>query len=122
MKIFDIENKSDEKIITYFMIDSIFEAKDINSMKYSAENFPLLHNRIVFVNTHFHDDWNWLMQVVEKIEKMGWVFEPEFKDGYYHVDMGKSRGVFMFGNFSESRIEVYYKTVVEFIKWYNRNR
>lgn len=64
----------------------------------------------------YHTSWDWLMPVVEKIEDEG--VEIVTTNGecvishndYYKLTTGKSR----FG--------VTYEAVVEFIKWYNKNK
>lgn len=55
----------------------------------------------------FQSDWNWLMEVVEKI-----------------VDTGKSGGIkySLFDALGNARREDAYEAVVMFIKWYNQNK
>ena len=69
----------------------------------------------------FHKDWNWLMEVVEKIESLG-----------YKVDILKWEnsqycGIYLngkkiSGNETNTKIEAVYNACVEFIKWYNENK
>jgi len=73
--------------------------------------------------TKFHKDWNWLMEVVDKIESLN--------DGAYDVNILKngteiinySETTIVISNVCnisyENKIEHTYSAVVEFIKWYN---
>lgn len=78
----------------------------------------------------YHNDWNWLMLVVEKIEDM------KFYTNYDMCITGKNDNEIMnffriyqggyLGNIvgfgkSISKIEAVYNAVTEFIKWYNQN-
>ena len=72
----------------------------------------------------FHSDWNWLMRVVEKIEKI-----PEKNDNWFNVTVGAScyciiqdaTGELSFEIIGDGRtkIEATYNACIEFIKWYN---
>lgn len=64
---------------------------------------------------HFHDSWEWLMPVVEKI-LLG-KFPLEQKVGVQMALVGVE-GLYQEGD----RIEQTHRKVVEFIKWYNANR
>jgi hypothetical protein len=82
-----------------------------------------LKNNKPITNFYYYSDWNWLMEVVEKIETMGGAVC--IGNGncvmiiFYLTDvMGES--------YSETReltgetkIEATYNACVEFIKWYN---
>ena len=68
----------------------------------------------------FHKDWNWLMEVVEKIESKG-----------YGVTIGMGEYCVIQNDWEEDLEEIYsleengkllctYGAVVEFIKWYNK--
>ena len=71
----------------------------------------------------FHSDWNWLMQVVEKIEK-----EHEFNTKLWYNRTRKDYQMQLFyTDFekdiivnSKSKIEAVYNACIEFIKWYNQ--
>lgn len=71
----------------------------------------------------FHSDWNWLMEVVEKIER----FEGENRYAMYNVDIQQCFVEIIENHTYEtiinidanSKIEAVYNACVEFIKWYN---
>lgn len=74
----------------------------------------------------FDSDWNWLMEVVEKIESI--VLE-EVNDTSFNVTIGATRycviqdnngGMLKVIGEGKTKIESTYKAVVEFIKWYNQ--
>ena len=63
----------------------------------------------------FHSDWNWLMQVVEKIESLDYNITIQYKNCYIDIDKD-----LQIDTFSKSKIEAVYNACVEFIKWYNK--
>lgn len=74
-------------------------------------------------STKYHSDWNWLMEVVEKIENLGY---PIDIIQYHSIDK-QFCGVYNNGkrivtNIAESKMEAVYNTCVEFIKWYNQQK
>lgn len=78
-------------------------------------------------NVFFNSSWDWLMPVVEKIEKLGYHTRICFDDfgswmqihyGLSVADTDETKAVNMNG---KTKIENTFKSVVEFIKWYNKN-
>lgn len=66
-------------------------------------------------NFHFHDSWDWLMLVVEKIESIGYktrIIENRCCITRY----SESADVC-----AKSKIMAVWLAVIEFIKWYNKN-
>ena len=82
------------------------------------------------IEMKFHNDWNWLMEVVEKIYNLSGENKP-----YYGITFVMHNDTFQFGldNQQEkglnkhisskknnlTRIQVVYNACIEFIKWYN---
>lgn len=66
---------------------------------------------------HFDTDWNWLMQVVEKIESLGYrVAITEFKTEI-------SNEVISINSWKEKiKIANTHNACVEFVKWYNEQK
>lgn len=62
----------------------------------------------------FDTSWDWLMSVVEKISSLS---KPNFTDeiNRKRIEIFKKVDIF-------STIEWVYKSVIEFIKWYNQNK
>lgn len=76
-------------------------------------------------NMKYHDSWDWLMPVVEKIHGLGWLPTLTFGGRYRSY----SRAVFhnpnnreLFDREAETMIEATYKAIVQFIQWYNENK
>jgi len=67
----------------------------------------------------FHSDWNWLMEVVETIESLG--FRVIIEDANCTIEnlpysnTGKT-------TFEVIKIDAVYNACVKFIKWYNKNK
>lgn len=68
----------------------------------------------------FHSSWNWIMEVVEKIEQLTGNFrivnniaiiDGNDEDGYIKIFDEKITG--------DNKIDATYKMIVNFIKWYN---
>ena len=68
----------------------------------------------------YHSDWNWLMEVVDKIESMDFVLN--IRQGHVSIVNNSGKTPFYTGSdiVEKSKIESVYNTCVEFIKWYNK--
>ena len=68
---------------------------------------------------NYNSDWNWLMEVVEKIEEMAdWSLElltTDKKEYQMLIPLSNTNVIV------ETKIEAVYNGCVEFIKWYNKN-
>lgn len=74
----------------------------------------------------YHNDWNLLLEAVEKIESL------ETKDGEtFTIDMHKDNVIInQYGKYNNeiivteggTRIENLYKACIEFVKWYNKEQ
>ena len=75
---------------------------------------------------NFHTSWNWLMPVVEKIES----FEDENRCAKYNVNMLQCWVEIINNDTSEeiveaegiNKLQATYHAVIEFIKWYDKNK
>lgn len=99
------------KIIAEFMGLSKVQC-DIILYERNSKGYPL--NKL-----KFHSDWNWLIEVVEKIERLNFdvtIFNSTTEITSFDIDFKT-----IFGNSDKySKIEAVYNACVEFIKWYNQ--
>jgi hypothetical protein len=73
-------------------------------------------------NLQYQDDWNLLMQVVEKIENFG--FEFFIVESRCRIANNTDKSIETIIDFEiiGTKIQATYKAVVEFIKLYNQNK
>jgi hypothetical protein len=97
----------------------------------SEEGFlihPKTNYDVEINNLMFHSDWNWLMEVVEKIENISFnksdiFFNVTIGSGLYcTIQDSNFDGLLEINTSEETRIKTVYKAVFEFIKWYNENK
>lgn len=101
----------DNKLIAEFM-GMTCHHNDSNVLIFSTEN----GNDIVSIyDLEYHTDWNWLMEVVEKIESLGVVVE--IRENVCYIE---TTPVDYYSELEETKIQSTYKAVVEFIKWYTQ--
>jgi hypothetical protein len=98
-------NTENNKLIAEFMnskvtIDTYF----INGMYLTTNETDL----------KYHSDWNWIFEVVEKIEKIGGV--QIFINGISCEIIFRGKVI---SKHSNSKIEAVYNACIEFITWYN---
>ena len=140
------EIAQNNKIIAEFMGFIITEDKVIIPKIYESEESPFSLLKWIddfrevenlppnsLNNLHFHSDWNWLMEVVEKIEQTtiketyGQFNEKESNAIVSVVIENKfcqilSNGIYLneiISENEETKIEAVYNACIEFIKWYN---
>lgn len=86
------------------------------------------YNELNYESTDFkfHSSWDWLIPVLEKIEQLGYHTRICFDDfgswmqihyGLSVADTDETKALNQHG----TKIENTFKSVVEFIKWYNKN-
>jgi hypothetical protein len=67
----------------------------------------------------FQTDWNWLMQVVQKIESLG----NDILITTNYIQIGFDEGEqFIVVEEVNVKIEAVYQAVLEFVKWYNEQK
>ena len=72
----------------------------------------------------FDNSWDWLMPVIEKIENLeNYRFDITIRQETITIlDKDKEEEIYCFFGEGESKLEIVYKAVIEFIKWYNENK
>ena len=104
------QQQKDNKLIAEFM-----EWDILNDMTYSKATKG---KWIELDKLKFHSNWNWLMEVVEKIESLNYSIEinKQEENDYQCLVVQKDIKV---QTFSKIKIEAVYNACVEFIKFYN---
>ena len=67
----------------------------------------------------YSKDWNWLMQVVDKIENMG--NDISITSNYVQIAYNEGEKFINIELKGSIMLEAVYNACVEFIKWYNKN-
>ena len=107
--------ETNNKIIAEFMGATL--TKDLQIM------YPVYEGDSSYVkDLKYHLDWNWLMQVVEKIESL-------LPDDSFVTIEHKSCWIPIYDDEQpfgiecreETKIQAVYNACIEFIKWYNEN-
>ena len=78
------------------------------------------YDRIEFLS--YNSDWNWLMEVVEKIESIlpdDSIITIEYKNCF--IPVLDDEEPFTIEGGGKTKIEAVYNACLEFIKWYNEN-
>lgn len=99
----------------------------------TISGYPSVLNMRMGVDTFddlkFHISWDWLMPVVEKIEREGYEVEissqmegrEDDRNLVWHQDTYIGDGVNIFAKgYGDSKIKSVYMAVLDFIKWYNK--
>ena len=110
-----IENN---KLIAEFLSIKIHPCETIENFKFLPIEERGLYNGYFIDELKYHEDWNWLMEVVEKIESLG--YRIEIVKHICRIYLSNKETIIISEN--TPKIEAVYNAVVEFIKWYNENK
>ena len=71
----------------------------------------------------FDTDWNWLMEVVEKIESLGYWINLHGNISYYNFEIGNNDNNFktIIGE-EDSKFKAVYDGIIKFINFYNKQK
>lgn len=109
--------KTDNELIAEFMgYEFINDAPEEFPKGYWYLTADIESDWMVEQDMQYHESWDWLMPVVEKISALNGV--------HYIIEGHCGMVIYSFGkqivkNSSDSNIETVYKSVVEFINWHN---
>ena len=90
-------------------------------MEYPKHKIDFVGKRLNFENSKhntYHKDWNWLMQVVEKIESLG--YRVTIVRHICRIDLTEESKLIISENIK--KIEAVYTVCFKFIQWYNQNK
>ena len=107
-----IENN---KLIAEFLSVKIHPCETIENFKFLPIEERGLYNGYFIDALKYHEDWNWLMEVVEKIESLG--YRIEIVKHICRIYLSNKETIIISEN--TPKIEAVYSACVEFIKWYN---
>ena len=107
-----IENN---KIIAEFLSVKMHPCETIEKLKFLPMEERGLYNGYFVEDLKYHEDWNWLMEVVENIESLG--YRIEIVKHICRIYLSNKETIIISEN--TPKIEAVYNAVVEFIKWYN---
>ena len=122
------EIKENNALIAEFMG---FGEPDPFNLYNIPEDFRIITLRPTWTDLKFNYSYDWLMQVVDKISKLGCydirihIYGSEadtFVDIIDDNERDNLEVVGIYNNFDTPLIESVYKSVVEFIKYYNQNK
>jgi hypothetical protein len=118
-------NTENNKIIAEFMCYKI--QKDPTERFFGRYRTPITKVWVKETELCFHSDWNWLMEVVGKIENLKSDVIIQGNSFGYICNIRHFKGVtdveFKFqGSSKTAKMEAVYNACIKFIKWYNENK
>jgi len=123
----EIQERNQQIALMLGYVNTTPTDKDFNIFENRCKPFAALPNMIETMSMKFHSDWNWLMEAVEFIEKLGYesllggseYYYPE-KDMRYIQHFIKEDEVIY--HESKNKIEAVFIAVSDFAKLYNENK
>lgn len=116
-------NTENNKIIAEFMGAKTLTVDEFKAILKDNRDNGFIHtpNAEIDEDLKYHSDWNWLMEVVEKIESLGYdVFINTCVCRITDVGQDVLEDIETFNY--ENKIQAVYNACVEFIKWYNEQK
>lgn len=123
----EMNTTENDKLIALFMEAKQYDNDD-DYIYFDETNTMFSNDTISIKDLKFHSDWNWLMEVVEKIESISFnksdiFFNVTIGSGLYcTIQDSNFDGLLEINTTEETRIKTVYNACVEFIKFYNLNK
>jgi hypothetical protein len=120
-----IENN---KLIAEFMgVRHTDDSKYLENLKEMRSEGVYFEQGYMTSELHYYTDWNWLMEVVEKIEKLSYRRGRHFylfiEQCYVQVKIDRmNEELFSKWGSTNNKIGAVYSACVEFVQWYNKNK
>lgn len=107
-------NTENNKIIAEFMgKKELITEEQFLAMEHKA------HNPTIVEYLKYDTDWNWLMEVVEKIESFDYTIDITSSTVYINHSDDEFKQIWGFSA-TYCKKEAVYNACLEFIKWYNK--
>lgn len=97
----------------------IAEFMDFDFLTYDKYQY---NSEIMHSLPEFSNDWNWLMVIIGKIEDLGYKFHITSIDATALMNNGAIYQSLIYTIDGLTKKQATYKTIIEFIKWYNENK
>ncbi len=115
-----MKTTENNKLLADFLVENEGGLIKLRENVYSTlDEFDMPDDDLISSDLKFNTDWNWLMQVVEKINNTG-RFEVVIKYGFCYITDGLGELTLSFPE--KNTMYAVYKAVVEFVKWYNQTK
>jgi hypothetical protein len=91
------------------------------------DNLPVQNERVCVAKLKFHSDWNWIMEVVEAIEKSGFntdsysPIQGLVEDNFYEFNIWNKINPEIQGRGNTNK-EAVVQAINKFLTWYNKNK
>ena len=110
--------QENNKLIAEFM-DYKFHERSMSQTSRAVKYIPHISE------LKYHSSWDWLMPVIKKIHKELYIIEITFNlSGVMVMIKQNINGQLIVHGFDDTLnpLKAYYKAIVEFINWYNKNK
>ena len=115
-----MNTQENNKLIAEFMgVRHTDDSKYLENLKEMKSDGLYFEQGYMTSELHYYTDWRWLMEVVSKIESLGYWLNKI--DGDYWIVNDNGDTIIDNTEHSGGIIAVY-NSCVEFIKWYNLNK
>ena len=122
-------NTENNKLIAEFMgvFDKILSTRNIYSWSdapffYTTEDSKEKVMENIAKYSKYHSDWNWLMEVVEKIESLGFDFAIYTGSSVSIINTDNTPFKEVVSEGCKNKKEAVYNACLQFIKWYNKHK
>jgi hypothetical protein len=113
-----MKTTENNKLLAEFMgIKYVYDDKYIENIKEMRTNGVMFEQGYMLSELKYNTDWNWLMEVVEKIESLGVVVE--IKENVCYISPFPNNYI---PELEKTKIEATYNACLSFVKWYNLNK
>ena len=126
MKQDELNKRNSDIAIMLGYVNTTPTDKDFNIFENKQKPFTAIPRLIETMSMKFHSDWNWLMEVVEAIEKLGYESLTGGSEYYYPEKGMRCIQSFIKDNITiyqeaKSKKEAVVQAINQFLIWYNEH-